>query len=249
MAKDHKSGTAELLYRSAKRTGMNPTWVKTNHTFAITVNGGEHYISLSKSSLNSHLSSSLATNKHLTRLILQRFDVPNIPFMAPSSRLEARAFLDAHKKIIAKPTKGSGSRDVHIITDASQFDELKISNYILERYISGQELRFLIINSEVIAVHRSDYGVSVDSHRELKRISYPRDMWPEKLAKQSLDVASALGLTFAAVDYLVEESGKSYVLEVNTAPGMKWFHAPTDGPAVDVAGYFMEALVGKITAA
>jgi len=62
------------------------------------------------------------------------------------------------------------------------------------------------------------------------------------LISSSLQVAHILDLKFAAVDYLVEPSGKAYILEVNTTPGLKWFHAPTSGPVVDVARQFLTAV-------
>jgi len=51
-----------------------------------------------------------------------------------------------------------------------------------------------------------------------------------------------LDLNFAAVDYMIDDTGTAYILEVNTTPGLKWFHAPTSGPVVDVARLFLEAI-------
>jgi D-alanine-D-alanine ligase-like ATP-grasp enzyme len=42
---------------------------------------------------------------------------------------------------------------------------------------------------------------------------------------------------------MIDESGFAYVLEVNTMPGLKWFHSPTSGPVVDVAGKFLESIL------
>lgn len=221
--------------------GFNPHWMIPRVLFAIEVDGQEHYINLARSTLNSHASMSLAKNKYITRCILERHGMPNIPFARPRSQADAILFLNTHGKIIAKPISGSGARDIHIIQTASQAEDLDITKYIFEKYIAGQELRYLVLNGKVIGVHRSDYGSSVQEDRYLERISYPSSEWDPVLAKLATKAAAILRLKFATVDYLVDESGRHYILEINAAPGLKWFHQPTSGPAIDVAGQFLEA--------
>jgi glutathione synthase/RimK-type ligase-like ATP-grasp enzyme len=237
-----KIGTAELLFRGARDRGLQPSWITPNGVFAIAVNDREQYVNFARSPLNSQASASLARDKYLTRRILERHDMQNIPFTRPKSHVEALQFLRDHDKIVAKPVTGSGARDIHVITTAEQLQRLTITRYILEQYIAGTELRYLVLNDEVIGVHRSDYGTSVAMDRPLQRISYPAARWSPTLTATSLKAAAVLGLKFAAVDYLVDESGHAYILEVNTAPGLKWFHAPTSGPAIDVAGQLLEAV-------
>jgi glutathione synthase/RimK-type ligase-like ATP-grasp enzyme len=236
-----KLGTAELLFRSAQKMGLQPSWIIPDGLFAVLVNGQERYVNFAHSPLNSQISASLAKNKHLTRQILERHDMPNIPFINPQSHTEASLFLDEHGKIIAKPVSGSGSRDIHIVAKASQLEALDITKYILEKYITGQELRYLVLNGEVIAVHRSDYGTSVQEDRPLERISYHPSDWDQTLVLLAVQVAQILGLKFATVDYLVDSLGRAYILEVNTTPGLKWFHAPTSGPIIDVAHQLLNA--------
>ena len=236
-----KVGTAELLFRSAQEMGLNPSWITSDGLFTVSINGREQYVNFARSPLNSHISASLAKNKYLTRCILERHNMQNIPFVRPLTLAEAELFLTYHGKIVAKPTTGSGARDIHIITTPLQLQELSITKYILEKYITGEELRYLVLNDSVIGVHRSDYGTSVAEDRPLQRISYPTTAWDSALVSSSLRTAHILDLRFAAVDYLVEPSGRAYILEVNTTPGLKWFHAPTSGPIVNVAQQFLEA--------
>ena len=238
-----KLGTAKLLFQSAQKMGLRPSWVTPDGLFAVRVNGREQYVNFARSPLNSHTSASLVYNKYLTRQILARHGMPNIPFARPKSHAEAVAFLRRHGKIVAKPIGGSGARDIHIVTTASQLQALHITKYILEKYIAGQELRYLVLNGAVIGVHRSDYGSSVQANRPLKRISYHSSAWNLALVASAIEVAHVLGLKFGAVDYLVDASGRAYILEVNTTPGLKWFHAPSAGPVVDVAGQFLAAIV------
>lgn len=239
-------GTAELLFRRADDMGLGPDWIIPGGLFMIRANGGEQYINFARSPLNSHTNASLANDKYLTRRILERHGIKNIPFMLPRTHSEAELFLCDHSKIVAKPVTGSGARDIHIITAPEELAALKIKKYILEKYIAGKEMRYLVLNDSVIGVHRSDYGDSVATDRPLDRISYPAPAWDSALIASAVQTTRVLGLRFAAVDYLIDDiSGQSYVLEVNTAPGLKWFHAPTSGPAIDAAGQFLAAIVNK----
>lgn len=244
-----KLGSAELLFRAAETMGLQPDWITPNGTFAIVLDGRERYINLARSPLNSHTSASLAKDKYVTRRILGRHHFANIPFARCRTIAEAEQFLLTHTKIIAKPVTGSGSRDIHIITTTAQIHELNIRRYILEKYIPGREFRYLILGDNVIGVHRSEYGTSVSEHRALQRISYPPAAWDPALVTSSLRIARILGLKFAAVDYMVDANGQAYILEVNSTPGLKWFHAPTRGPAVDVASQFLNAICQQAQAA
>jgi hypothetical protein len=73
---DSKLGTAELLFESASRLGLRPTWISPDGLFVISRNEEEHYVNFAHSPLNSHVSASLAKDKYLTRLILERNNLP-----------------------------------------------------------------------------------------------------------------------------------------------------------------------------
>jgi glutathione synthase/RimK-type ligase-like ATP-grasp enzyme len=239
--------TTQLLFSAAGSMGLDPQWVVKNGLFAITINNTEHYINFERSPINSHLSISLSGNKYLTRLILKRHGLLNIPFKRARTQESALEFLLKYEKIIAKPVRGSGSRDIHIITNANELKELNISAYILEKYQPGIEMRYLVLGDKVVAVHRSSYGVSVEETRELERISYAENEWDQVIAAQSLHIAKLLGLEFAAVDYIVDENGTYHVLEVGAAPGFKWFDTPSSGPKVDIAKMFLDSYIAKST--
>lgn len=243
VASKQKLGTAELLFQRADAMGLQPDWITPGGVFVVRVGDREEYVNFARSPLNSHANASLAVNKYLTRRILERNHMKNIPFMLPLTHADAIKFLATHGKIIAKPISGGGSRDIHIVTTDGQLMDLVITKYILEKYIAGKELRYLVLDDSIIGVHHSEYGISVAEDRQLQRISYPVADWDQSLVDMALHTTHVLGLRFAAVDFIVEDSGEAYVLEVNSVPGLKWFHAPTSGPVVDVAGHFLDAIV------
>jgi glutathione synthase/RimK-type ligase-like ATP-grasp enzyme len=234
-------GTVALLFQSAQRLGLRPEWITPDGLFVIKTLAGEHYISNGRSSLNSHVSMSLAQNKYQTRQVLDRHNLPNIAYTRVGSLAEAEAFLRLHDVIIAKPVRGSGSRDIHIVRQIAQLRDLNLIDYILERYTPGRELRYLILQNEVIGVHESSYGDSVAADRELERISYDIADWDPLLVATARKTLRVLGLSFGAVDFMIDASGQAYILEVNSCPGFKWFHAPSSGPPVDVATKFLKA--------
>ena len=236
-----KLGSADLLFRAANAMGLQPSWLKQGAIFAIPAPDGERYINYSISSMNSQLSSSMVGNKDAARLVLARHDFPTMAHIVPRNHAEAQAFLTKYAKIIVKPINGSNSRDVHIVEFPEQLAAFNVQHYIFEEYTSGKEMRYLILNDSVIGVHESQYGESVAEDRDLKRISYPRADWDPMLVALSLKVSHVFGLHFGAVDYIIGLDGNARILEVNSSPGMKWFHAPTSGPAVDVASLFLQA--------
>jgi glutathione synthase/RimK-type ligase-like ATP-grasp enzyme len=235
--------TSELLFRAAENAGLQPAWVNPGGLFAINVGGVEKYVNYGRSHLNSHIAVSLAGNKLMTRTILGRHGLPNIPFARKWTLDGAKAFLSKHKVIIAKPLCGAGAKDINIIDNPKDFVRLTIKNYILEKYLEGKEMRYLVLDGSVIGVHHSKYGTSVEETRFLERISYSRNDWDETLVDLAVRVTAILGLKFAAVDFIVTPDGGKYILEVNSAPGLKWFHAPTKGPVVNIAEQLVATII------
>lgn len=238
------TSTARLLFISAQQLGLRPQWVKKGHVFAIATELGERYVHFARSTGNSQLATSLSSNKLLTRLIFERHGLPNIPYLHTSMLDSALTFLEEHAIIIAKPLAGHGAQGVTIISQPKQLVDIPLDTVILEKYIAGVEMRYLVLDGRVIAVHRSEYGTSVQEDRILKRISYPVQEWDESLVKLSITATRALGLHFATMDYLIIDS-KAYLLEANSRPGFKWFHYPSSGPVVDVASLFLRDMIQR----
>ena len=238
-----KIGTTKLLFNACKSLELSPTWVSDDDLFVINTRSGKRYIKSAASTLNNSNTTRLVQNKIHTRVILEDNGFSNIPFLNTPSLDEARGFLKEHKKIIVKPINGSGSVDIHIVNDQQALQEFDMEKYILEKYVLGKEMRYLLLNNKIIAVHESKYGTSVAADRHLERISLPESEWDKDLSRDALAIADIFDLKFAAVDYLIDPDNNAHILEVNTTPGLKWFHAPTEGPVVDVARMFMESMI------
>ncbi len=232
---------ATRLYYSALSLGLKPEWLNFGNIFTIQTDQGEKYVNWTFSDLNSSAGVTITKNKYVARLVLARHGLPNIPFALPNNLAEAIEFYTTHQDIIAKPIRGFGSTDIHHIVDPSTLSGLAYPKYIFERYTPGREMRYLILRGKIIAVHESRYGDSVKYDRYLERISYPTEQWDPQLSDMALQISKIFGLGLAAVDFMVTPSAEVFVLEVNTAPGLKWFHHPTSGPPIDLATLLLQA--------
>jgi glutathione synthase/RimK-type ligase-like ATP-grasp enzyme len=238
--------TAILLFEEAKKMKLNPQWLSDYGLFSINVDGRLGYIFYSRNFFNSNLSGFLAMDKHVTRVVLGQNNIKNIPYGMFNTKEEIVQFLKNHTVIIAKPVSGSGSKDIHLISTPEEIPDITFGKYIFEKYIKGEEMRYLVFKNEVIAVHRKLYEGPINNPEKVKRISYPKDTWDKNLTQLSLRIAKILFMRFAAVDYLVDENNTTFVLEVNSSPGLHFFEYPTTGPKIPIARIFLEETIKEM---
>ena len=235
--------STDILYARADELGLKPSKLNEYGLLEITTySGAKQYIFHSKTALNSQLSSYLVSNKHTTRQILEQHNLPNIPYCLPKTQRELRDFFIKHQPVVVKPTYGHGSHGVRMIDDVAQLDNLDITTIVAEKFIEGQEERYLVLNGQVIAVHQKLYDGPINSAETLRRVSLKSDTWHSERTRMAVQIAQVFRLRFAAVDFIVMSDGTFVVLEVNSAPGIAWFHTPTSGPSVDVAGMLLLAM-------
>ena len=231
---------AKTLFRQAQEMGLSPKWLTDYGFFSIKVKEKTGYIFYSTTFLNTQLASYLAKNKHIARVILEENGLPSIPYSVAETEKELKKFIEKQKIIIAKPTLGEHSRDIHLIKSVSDAKGLKFENYIFEKFIKGSEIRYLVLWGKVISVHKKNYKGPINNPDRVKRISLNKRFWDKKLMKIATLAAKSLYLNFAAVDFLVEKDDKAYVLEVNASPGMYLFLNPSRGPKLNLAKIILE---------
>lgn len=226
--------------------GLKPKWLNDFGLFEIEIGGQKHFIFHAYNMLNSQLGMQLARHKHLTRNVIDSYSMLNIPYIRPKTKKEVGEFLSKHKIIIAKPIFGFRAEGIYIIDSIKKIDKLDFENYLLEKFVRGKEMRYLVLNSRIVAVHQKvNIGV-VNDPKTVKRISYAKDEWNKEMIKISLKLTQVMGLKFATVDFIINEQNKPYILEVNSAPGLYFFQYPTSGPSIDIAKMFLEASLNKI---
>lgn len=235
--------TAPLLFETAQAMGLQPKWLTDYGLFSIQANNKTHYVLYAASNKNSQLARNLAVDKHATRTILGTVGIPNIPFWQPLKLEEVVSFWREHGKIIAKPLKGSGSRDVLLIQTEEDCTQVPLETSIIEKFIAGQQWRYLVWGGKVIAVHTKHHEGEITVAEDIYRISRPESEWDAQLIELSLKAAKTLGLHVAAVDFIVDSENNPHLLEVNSAPGLWHFQYPAEGPAIDAARIFLEDII------
>ncbi len=234
--------SAEVIFDAAKRLGLNPKLLTEYGLFEVLYKGQSIYFFHGTSYLNTSLSTYLARNKHTTRVILEENNLPNIPFTLPKDKAKARQFLNEHKKIMAKPTHGDNSIGVVQINSAEELENLDLSESIIEKFIPGEEFRTLVLNNEVIALHRYIHDFKVGG---VKRISLEKKDWDKEMIEIAIKASRTLGLNFASVDFIKSPEGNLFILEINSSTGLWRFHEPDEGPAINVSAMLIKATLEK----
>lgn len=169
---------------------------------------------------------SIASNKLLTFNQLAK-DGVNIPAFTTEKEI-VREWLAKEKVVLVREKLRSHSGEGIFLLegDVGIPDAPLYVEYIPKK----KEFRVHVVNGEVIDVQekrrRSGEGIEIDS----KIRSHERG-WvycrqeitePEDLRQLALDSIKSLGLSFGAVDIIWNQKrNKSYVLEINTAPGLE----------------------------
>lgn len=136
--------------------------------------------------------------------------------------------------IVVKPIANGSSRGVFIINDDSLPVEFFANDWpfgeelLVEKYIKGQELSVAVMGDKALGVIEIapkvgfyDYKAKYTDGMTLHRMPAPLPVKDyEKTMHDAVVAHKALGCHgISRVDFLYQE-GKSYVLEVNTHPGM-----------------------------
>lgn len=236
------NNSSKYIFDAAEKLGLTPEMVADYGLIRIKYNGQDIYFFNTISDLNSSVASYIAKNKHTTRVVLEKNNLPNIPFVMPESDDEAIEFLSEHKKIMVKPTYGANSVGIKIIENEDELRKLDLSESILEKFIIGEEFRYLVLDGKVIAVH---FCIPDFETNKTKRISIKENEWDTEMLETAIKTAEVIGLRFASVDFLKDEDAKLHILEVNSAPGISRYYEPDEGEKVDVARLFIEANLKK----
>lgn len=220
---------------------LGPKWLGDYGLVELVINGNKTYLFNSVTGLNTQLSSYLVNNKHTCRLVLEDNHLPNIPYLVDGTPQLVSEFFDIHKKVIAKPVLGSGSRNVEIISSSKKLRELELDGLILEKYIEGKQLRYLVLDNKVIAVHKREFETEIYHPEKGKRISLPARQWSGNLIELSTKITEVFSLRLAAIDIIIDSANTAYVLEINSAPGIYRFYFPDKGPSLNLAQLILKA--------
>jgi len=163
-------------------------------------------------------------------LCLQKLYEESIPIPSfTTNQEEAKIWLADGGVIYARTyLRGSGGRGISVLDNNSSF--IRAPLYTLNIHSRG-EYRVHVFNNNIIDYQKKRRdSTALDNNNVDERIRNHNNGWifcrdnlkhieeNEDIAKKAIQ---ALGLTFGAVDIIRGEDKHSYVLEVNTAPGLE----------------------------
>jgi glutathione synthase/RimK-type ligase-like ATP-grasp enzyme len=239
----HTQASLQLLIEAAEDLGLQPKLITDYGLLSIKIGKTRHTIFFTACPLNDSLASYLTKNKHATRLVLAANDLPNIPYLLPKNIAEAEVFLQEHSWVIAKPTKGKQSRGVKLIKSSPELAKHPLKNMLLESYIKGIELRCLVANNKVLAVHQRDFPGQINNPKNVRRIALAKDKWQPQITAIAQAAMRALNLRFGVVDFIIKND-TPYILEINSAPGLYYFQYPHKGKGIAIGRIYL-SLIAK----
>lgn len=181
------------------------------------------------------LASALAMDKEASKMAFLYHNIPVAPFRVMTKEEKDLSLVDFPLPWVVKPVAEGSSIGVSIVRDEQEIAgalEVAFSydrKILIEKYIKGKEIQIGVLGQRVLG------GVEVRPSAEF--YSYEAKYTPglteyilppevdaaayDTLKAMALKAHNALGCKGATrVDFILDESGVPYILEVNTIPGM-----------------------------
>lgn len=237
--------SSQILFNEAKKLGLDPKWEADYGLFSVSFNHSSkrEFFFHSNLNLNGELSRILVKNKHFTRIILEKNGFENIPYLLPNSLNQLKEFFEQHQPLICKPLLGQKSKRVYLIKTVERLKKCSLKMNFFEKYIDGEECRYLILQNQVIAVQRKQLSPTKKHPWNLRYIGIEQSHWDNELVEKSLRIAKIFNLRWVAVDFILDVNEKAWVLEVNSSPGIVKIHNPDEGIKVNAAELIWKVLI------
>ncbi len=150
---------AQIIVDEARRRGIGVNILDAEEGyFALNFGPNSVVCRESLTEMTSAIALSRCDDKRLTQKLLSRAGLNTPPWQAVTAGQDSRAFLEEHQRIVVKPARGEQGNGVSVgITDAGELDEAiaraerVCDDVMLEAFRSGQDLRVLLIDQEVVA--------------------------------------------------------------------------------------------------
>lgn len=187
---------------------------------------------------SSVLASALAMDKFLTKEIVRRLDirVPRDFFVdGRKDGLVSLKEMGLELPVVVKPSREGSTIGITVVRDPDQLVPAieaagrLDSRVLIEEFVPGRELTVAVLNQEALPIvevvpKSGFYDFAAKYQSGDTQYFCPADL-PEALTKQlqadSVHLCERIGCEgVARADYIVNERGEAFFLEVNTLPGM-----------------------------
>lgn len=235
--------SSKLLFTEAERRGYHPEWLTEYGWFVFTVNGREAYGYQTKNFGNNQFATWLSDDKYAARLLMDRLQLPNIPYLFTEELTAVETFFDCYHRVIAKPVLGLQAKDVVLVTEKQQLASFELSTTIWEQYIPGVELRYFLVKGEVVAVQQQPLQPLPDRPWHKHRINLAENDWNSEMMAMATKIQQQLRQAVLAVDFIQDEQGKVWLLELNSMPGLWPLANPHQGEPINLAPMVLDVLI------
>lgn len=181
-----------------------------------------------------HLGSALAMDKDLTKQLVAAVGVRTPQWRVVSYAEKDIPEIDFPLPCVIKPVDSGSSIGVAIANTREELEKalmenVKLGRVILEQYVKGREIDVGVLagkslpSIEIIPKQGFyDYRNKYQAGATVEICPTPIDPAIEKaLGEAALKVHNTLGLhAYSRADFIVDEKGDIYFLEINTLPGM-----------------------------
>ena len=189
----------------------------------------------------------IAVDKFLSAACLHRANIKVPESSTCQSVGEAMEAFEAFgRDVVLKPIFGSEGRGITRITDEAialrGFKLLVQTGAVIhmQRFIThrGSDIRVLVIGDSVFGMRRindSDWRTNVSRGARTEPINVDDD-----LAESAIQAARSVKASLAGIDFLTDENGTRFCLEVNAVPGWKALSRTLN---IDVASQVIEHIL------
>ena len=206
---------------------------------------------------NSSEAIALCDDKMLTYLALE--GVVNQPLTIPSSFAYSDAPISDNElnyleemlgyPMALKINKQSRGEGVFLVKDREELNayvtRFRTIPHLYQKFISfssGRDTRVIVVGSRVICamerVNEHDFRSNVEQGGVGKAVTISQEM-----QKMAIEVSQKLGLEYCGIDFLMDENGVIYVIEVNSNAFFKGIEGAT---GVSVAGAYARHILSVL---
>lgn len=203
--------------------------------------------------------SAMAMDKVRCKQLWQTMNLPTPAFIEANAQSDWSAIINRFGKAIVKPVSEGSSIGMAIASTAAELEAAfySASEYgcavMIEQWVQGQEFTVAILGKQALPAIRLEtdhgfYDYDAKYISDETRYICPcglSDENEETLKELALSAFNSIGCEgWGRVDFMQDEKGNFFLLEVNTVPGMT-SHSLVP-MAAKAAGKTFESLVGEI---